>query len=143
MMMVSSFMEYTASRSGAEPSTMRYSWRLARWRIPIVNARPAATRITSTAKAPHNVLRIEESIYRLSSTECKIGAVADGPATDLSNLLSVTSKAKSLERRMQHRSAEEHMALRPLRNATISFGLVSIPVRFYTATKSEDVHFHL
>jgi DNA end-binding protein Ku len=35
------------------------------------------------------------------------------------------------------------MALRPLRNATISFGLVSIPVRFYTATKSEDVHFNL
>jgi DNA end-binding protein Ku len=35
------------------------------------------------------------------------------------------------------------MALRPLRNATISFGLVAIPVRFYTATKSEDVHFHL
>ena len=35
------------------------------------------------------------------------------------------------------------MALRPLRNATISFGLVSIPVRFYTATKTEDVHFHL
>ena len=35
------------------------------------------------------------------------------------------------------------MALRALRNATISFGLVSIPVRFYTATRSEDVHFHL
>jgi len=35
------------------------------------------------------------------------------------------------------------MALRPLRNATITFGLVSIPVRFYTATKSEDIHFHL
>jgi DNA end-binding protein Ku len=35
------------------------------------------------------------------------------------------------------------MALRPLRNANISFGLVSIPVRFYTATKSEDVHFNL
>src|SRR5438876_7486229 len=35
------------------------------------------------------------------------------------------------------------MALRPLRNATISFGLVSIPVRFYTATKSEDNHFNL
>ncbi|MGH9423803.1 MAG: Ku protein, partial [Thermoanaerobaculia bacterium] len=35
------------------------------------------------------------------------------------------------------------MALRPLRNATISFGLVSIPVRFYTATHSEDVHFNL
>jgi DNA end-binding protein Ku len=44
---------------------------------------------------------------------------------------------------MQYDPAEEHMALRPLRNATISFGLVSIPVRFYTATKSEDVHFHL
>jgi len=35
------------------------------------------------------------------------------------------------------------MALRPLRNATISFGLVNIPVRFYTATKSEDVHFNM
>ena len=35
------------------------------------------------------------------------------------------------------------MALRPLRNAMISFGLVSIPVRFYTATKSEDIHFNL
>lgn len=35
------------------------------------------------------------------------------------------------------------MALRPLRNATITFGLVSIPVRFYTATKSEDLHFNL
>ena len=35
------------------------------------------------------------------------------------------------------------MALRPLQNATISFGLVSIPVRFYTATKPEDVHFNL
>ena len=35
------------------------------------------------------------------------------------------------------------MALRPLRNATISFGLVNIPVRFYTATKSEDVSFNL
>jgi DNA end-binding protein Ku len=35
------------------------------------------------------------------------------------------------------------MALRPLRNATISFGLVNIPVSFYTATKSEDVHFNL
>ena len=35
------------------------------------------------------------------------------------------------------------MALRPLRTATISFGLVNIPVRFYTATRSEDVHFNL
>jgi DNA end-binding protein Ku len=35
------------------------------------------------------------------------------------------------------------MALRPLRNAMISFGLVNIPVRFFTATKSEDVHFNL
>jgi DNA end-binding protein Ku len=44
---------------------------------------------------------------------------------------------------MQRHFAEDYMALRPLRNATISFGLVSIPVRFYSATKSEDVHFHL
>src|ERR1700709_1930773 len=42
-----------------------------------------------------------------------------------------------------HETREDFMALRPLRNATISFGLVSIPVRFYTATKAEDVHFHL
>ena len=35
------------------------------------------------------------------------------------------------------------MALRPLRNAMITFGLVNIPVRFYTATKSEDVSFNL
>ena len=35
------------------------------------------------------------------------------------------------------------MALRPLRSATITFGLVNIPVRFYTATRSEDVHFNL
>ena len=35
------------------------------------------------------------------------------------------------------------MALRPLRNAMITFGLVNIPVRFYTATKSEDISFNL
>ena len=44
---------------------------------------------------------------------------------------------------MQYDRAEDRMALRPLRNATISFGLVNIPVRFYTATRSEDVHFNL
>jgi hypothetical protein len=44
---------------------------------------------------------------------------------------------------MHNPPVEGTMALRPLRNATISFGLVSIPVRFYTATKSEDVHFNL
>ena len=44
---------------------------------------------------------------------------------------------------MQYARAEDRMALRPLRNATISFGLVNIPVRFYTATRSEDVHFNL
>jgi DNA end-binding protein Ku len=44
---------------------------------------------------------------------------------------------------MHYRKAEDGMALRPLRNATITFGLVSIPVRFYTATKSEDIHFNL
>src|ERR1700738_4019698 len=48
-----------------------------------------------------------------------------------------------MERGMQDQRVGGTMALRPLRNATISFGLVSIPVRFYTATKSEDVHFNL
>src|SRR5437667_4431277 len=40
-------------------------------------------------------------------------------------------------------SRRRMMALRPLRNATITFGLVAIPVRVYTATKSEDVHVNL
>src|SRR5258707_482503 len=44
---------------------------------------------------------------------------------------------------MHMSSVEAVMALRPMFNANISFGLVSVPVRFYTATKSEDVHFHL
>lgn len=35
------------------------------------------------------------------------------------------------------------MALRPTRTATITFGLVSIPVRFYTATRQEDISFNL
>ena len=30
-----------------------------------------------------------------------------------------------------------------LRSATLSFGLVTIPVRFYTATSSQSPHFHL
>src|SRR5207248_1787870 len=47
------------------------------------------------------------------------------------------------DRNLQSQQAEASMALRPLRNAMISFGLVSIPVRFYTATKSEDIHFNL
>jgi DNA end-binding protein Ku len=34
-------------------------------------------------------------------------------------------------------------APRAIWNGTISFGLVSIPVRLYTATQSHDVHFHL
>lgn len=35
------------------------------------------------------------------------------------------------------------MALRPYKSAMITFGLVSIPVRFFTATKGEDVSFNL
>lgn len=35
------------------------------------------------------------------------------------------------------------MALRPYKSAMITFGLVSIPVRFYTATKGEDISFNL
>ena len=32
---------------------------------------------------------------------------------------------------------------RSLRTATLSFGLVTVPVRFYTATSSQSPHFHL
>lgn len=35
------------------------------------------------------------------------------------------------------------MAPRPLRTATITFGLVSIPVKFFTAARSEDISFNL
>ena len=35
------------------------------------------------------------------------------------------------------------MPARSLRTAVLSFGLVTIPVRFYTATSSEAPHFHL
>ena len=35
------------------------------------------------------------------------------------------------------------MALRPLRTATITFGLVAIPVKFYSATRQEDISFNL
>src|ERR1700694_495975 len=45
----------------------------------------------------------------------------------------------------RERSARRESA-RPARaiwSGTISFGLVSIPVRLYTATESHDVHFHL
>jgi DNA end-binding protein Ku len=39
--------------------------------------------------------------------------------------------------------AETARAPRAIWSGTISFGMVSIPVRLYTATESHDVHFHL
>ena len=39
--------------------------------------------------------------------------------------------------------AESARAPRAIWSGTISFGMVSIPVRLYTATESHDVHFHL
>src|SRR5512134_2780713 len=35
------------------------------------------------------------------------------------------------------------MAARAVASATISFGLVSIPIKFYTAAASEQVHFNM
>jgi len=35
------------------------------------------------------------------------------------------------------------MAPRPIWSGTISFGLVSIPVRMYTATQSKELRFHV
>ena len=45
----------------------------------------------------------------------------------------------------RERSGREESARAPraIWSGTISFGLVSIPVRLYTATESQDVHFHL
>src|SRR5256714_799916 len=39
--------------------------------------------------------------------------------------------------------AKSARAPRAIWSGTISFGMVSIPVRLYTATESHDVHFHL
>jgi DNA end-binding protein Ku len=49
---------------------------------------------------------------------------------------------KERERETSSR-AESANAARAIWNGTISFGMVSIPVRLYTATQSHDVHFHL
>ena len=55
-----------------------------------------------------------------------------------------TPKGGGKERERETSAAEESArSARAIWNGTISFGLVSIPVRLYTATKSHDVHFHL
>src|SRR5216684_7810370 len=74
---------------------------------------------------------------------CKIGAVPASSMPSPSHCAIATSGCNRMEWPVQGLRVEDCMALRPLRNATISFGLVSIPVRFYTATKSEDIHFNL
>src|SRR5256885_99585 len=43
----------------------------------------------------------------------------------------------------ERKRAESARAPRAIWSGTISFGMVSIPVRLYTATESHDVHFHL
>src|ERR1051325_4513138 len=96
----------------------------------MVRARAINASSASAAKAPHNVLRMEES-----TTEPGNAKFTPRKPLNLNQL--------RRERQMQLPHRGGPMALRPLRNATISFGLVSIPVRFYTATKSEDVHFNL
>jgi DNA end-binding protein Ku len=45
--------------------------------------------------------------------------------------------------RERSEGGESSRAARAIWGGTISFGLVSIPVRLYTATQSHDVHFHL
>ncbi len=55
-----------------------------------------------------------------------------------------TPKGGGKERERETSAAEESArSARAIWNGTISFGLVSIPVRLYTATQSHDVHFHL
>src|SRR6266446_4631847 len=101
-------------------------------------------RADSAPKAPHSVRLTDESIpLDLLAGCCKIGAVPALPLPSPSHCATATSGCNRMEWPVQGFGMEDCMALRPLRNATISFGLVSIPVRFYTATKSEDVHFHL
>jgi DNA end-binding protein Ku len=54
------------------------------------------------------------------------------------------SKELPRKRGREVSAAEESApSARAIWNGTISFGMVSIPVRLYTATQSHDVHFHL
>src|ERR1043166_402260 len=132
-MSVSSSITLTSSMSGSEPWTMAYSWRFPLCKTVSVSARPMSARIARAAKAPQSVRRIEESTTS--------AAMQDPSRSCLRKPLNLNQLRRAP--RMQCFFAGGPMALRPLRNATISFGLVSIPVRFYTATKSEDVHFNL
>jgi DNA end-binding protein Ku len=50
---------------------------------------------------------------------------------------------RSRERGRERSGRESARPPRAIWSGTISFGLVSIPVRLYTATESHDVHFHL
>jgi DNA end-binding protein Ku len=49
----------------------------------------------------------------------------------------------TLPRERERERSASAKAPRAIWTGTISFGLVSIPVRLYTATESHDVHFHL
>jgi len=77
--------------------------------------------------------------------------MAERTARKAPTLPSPKGGAKESEERSRRRGRElagsegEESARVPraIWNGTISFGLVSIPVRLYTATQSHDVHFHL
>ena len=59
------------------------------------------------------------------------------------SLISVLPMAPKTARRSAATPTPPAKAPRAIWNGTISFGLVSIPVRLYSATQSHDVHFHL
>src|SRR5947207_1180827 len=143
---MSSSISRTASSSGSDPWITSNAWCRSELSTKTFTVRPRTTSTTSAANAPHNILRMETTIRAEPCGLCKNQA---SPCT------------KRRRRGRNHRQILHFclalngtadatffgrggvMALRPLRNAMISFGLVSIPVRFYTATKSEDVHFNL
>jgi DNA end-binding protein Ku len=56
---------------------------------------------------------------------------------------SATAPTPTLPGKRGRETEESPRALRAIWSGTISFGLVTIPVRLYTATQSHDVHFHL
>ncbi|HEV3461695.1 MAG TPA: Ku protein [Candidatus Dormibacteraeota bacterium] len=56
---------------------------------------------------------------------------------------SATAPTPTLQGKRRRETEESPRALRAIWSGAISFGLVSIPVRLYTATQSHDVHFHL
>ncbi len=75
-------------------------------------------------------------------TPCVVDEALSGRTSpDCAVYLSVLPKVKH-PLRDSRRSLRVHTTMRPIWSGTISFGLVSVPVRMYSATESKELRFH-